>query len=146
MPRGTEITGPIQIEEVRPTAPSTGQLVFPVRGWVWWLLVACRYSLDNSGGAAGATPQIQSEGGAAITIASISATAVGAGLTQAVSASLFSQLATVATIQTIPLHFCPIIGDGILRVGFNGGDAATAVSGIALIIVGQVRRREKSRG
>lgn len=126
--------------------PTTGQLVFNVRGWVWWVLVACRYSLDNSGGAAGATPQIQSEGGAAISIASISATAVGAGLSQAVSASLFGQTATVATIQTLPLHFCPIIGDGIIRVGFSGGDAATAVGTVALVMIGQVRVREKRKG
>ena len=115
-----------------------------ISGWAWWMLVSAECNIDNTAGAVPANPQCAIQYGNLEVCRSFTNLSVTNGQRELISwghGLVGVGLANVGRCAGLP--FLPIIGEGLVRLGFSGGDVNTSSSAVVILIIG---RRYKNRG
>lgn len=138
MPRSIQtITGPLEIGEYAPQGNAGAQLQQIINGWLWWMPIVIKYRLNNSAGAAGATPAASIVTGAGTVWSMFDVTAIAPAQSQQVLAALLSPFNFNASLHSVFLAFVPIYGEGTFSIGWTGGDANTITDQCTIRIVGK---------
>lgn len=122
-----------------PADPASGQqLAMAVTGWVWWQLLTCHFTLDNSAGAVNGVTALSCESAAGLRAVAGTGNAVAGGLTGVFFFGIGSQeSAPVAALIFSPLFEAIVQGDGTLRIVLLSGDANTKIQNVRASIVGK---------
>lgn len=116
-------------------------LTIPITGWEWWALASARFTVNNGGGAATAQPFVSLQYGNLIAFTAGTSLLVGVGAVQINSFGLFAPQSTgAATAVMAGLPFIPVIDEGGVIIGYQGGDAATVLLTGFVVIIGRRRR------
>lgn len=128
-----------------PADPASGQqLSMAVTGWVWWQLLTCHYTLDNSAGAVNGVTALSCEGASGLRAIAATGNAIALGNTGVFFYGIGSQeTAPTAALLIAPLFEAVVQGDGLVRIVLLTGDANTKIQSVRLSIIGQRYHNKK---